>query len=485
MFRLPLGSNYVTEVNGRLTLQLLIAPALLLLTYIVYRAAALSFTLDESTTWLYYGAPSGFFPDSPDSNLANHHLLNTWLMKLCSIFFGTSEFALRMPNVLAGGGYLIASIAFAMKFPPVRGVLFFIAMTCHPYILQYFSMARGYGLAITFLFSGLFLAWQYWEESKSVKLLVGSLLLMVAAVGANLSTVDFVLPFFGLQFLLLLFSGTNRNRVHLIISFIAMSVITVLVWLHGNYLEKYHALHWGGTEGIWSETISSLCGSLSYDASYSINIRAMLRLFLEISCGIIVIGSIWNLFRIKERSTMVPLLSGSLLFTLAFILILHYWRGTLFPLGRTALFLVPLFIMTLMLTLNHFGNIMRRFTVIYSSFFCVALVIHLIMNANFRQTMEWYYEADSKQVALDLHELDPEGKQTLYTDWLLDGTMNYYRTRFTFSRQGFGENGKPTLDNDWALVDVWRHGYPDPMIWKMHRCYINNLILFKKRTVTE
>lgn len=477
--------DYFSKPNAKAAFRLLVSLALLLTVYVIYRAAALAFTLDEGTTWVMYGAPSGLFPDHPDINLANHHLLNTWLMKLSAYIFGTSEFALRLPNVLGGILYLGMALLMAIRFSPVQSVLFFITVTCHPYVLQYFSLARGYGLAMAFLLSGVYFSWRYWQETKSKNLMVFCVLVMFAAALSNLTVVDFILPFSALQLLILLFHRNHRNNVHALILFTGISGLGLLAWFHGNYLEEYGALHWGGSTGIWEDTVSSICAHLLYDASYSLNVRALVKLFLYISFGVILFGAIWSAIRRTERNVLLPLLTASLILTLAFMFFLNYWRGTLFPIGRTGLFLVPLFIITLNFALHFFSARLKAAVMIYSSVFSLALLAHLFVNANFYQTMEWNYEADIKKTALDLHVLDPKGNQTLYTDWLLDGSMNYYRTRMNLPRRGQGAKGKPDLLNDWALIDVWRYGYPDPSIWKMHRCYVNNLVLFKKRTTPD
>lgn len=469
------------EFSACTTARILLLPTAFLIVYIVLRAAWLSFTLDESTSWLLYASPKGLFPENPDLNLANHHLLNSWLMKFCAALFGPSEFVLRLPNVLAGCVYCGVAILFAKKLPFRNGLLLFAALTFHPYLLQYFSMARGYGLAAAALLTGLYFAWCFWEEGKKTKHLLAATVTLFLAVLSNLATVDFVLPFLGVQFVLLMVPAAHRNYRQATVTLTGVVAVCVLAWLHGNYLEANKALHWGGTNGIWEDSVSSLCSSLLYDAPYSLNARALVKLFLRISCGLILIAGVVTLSRRKQSPGFFPALVLSLLLSLVFMLVLHYWRGTLFPLGRTGLFLLPVFVLALLLALQHANKRFRAVADLYASFFVVVLLVHFVLNMNFRQTLEWYYEADSRTVAQDLHTLDPEGKQTLYCDWLLNGTMDYYRTRFTFSRAGQGSNGVPGLSNDWALIDVWRHGYPDPAVWEVYRRYANNLVLFRRK----
>src|ERR1041384_8080773 len=91
----------------------LLLPAIFLFIYIIIRAKVISLTWDEANTfWEYVRTPHWFTQDFNYMS-ANNHLLNTWLMKFSVGLFGESEFALRLPNVLAGGVFLVAAMKLA------------------------------------------------------------------------------------------------------------------------------------------------------------------------------------------------------------------------------------------------------------------------------------------------------------------------------------------------------------------------------------
>src|SRR5262245_39540278 len=82
----------------------LIISSLALLGVSIYRAT-LPFGYDESQSFASFtGRPELL-------RGAGHHPLNTALMRWCSRLFGNSEFALRLPNVVAHGLYLLAVLA--------------------------------------------------------------------------------------------------------------------------------------------------------------------------------------------------------------------------------------------------------------------------------------------------------------------------------------------------------------------------------------
>ena len=129
----------------------LLKPALcLVFAVIVIKAASADLTWDEAWTYLHYGrTPLGF----TQLDLANDHPLNSILVWASTWLFGNSEFIIRIPNVLAGGLYLAATARL------VRGarlkVLAFAICVLQPYLIDYFSLARGYGLAVALVQCGL------------------------------------------------------------------------------------------------------------------------------------------------------------------------------------------------------------------------------------------------------------------------------------------------------------------------------------------
>ncbi|MDO8898819.1 MAG: hypothetical protein Q7V19_14310, partial [Bacteroidales bacterium] len=91
--------------------------------------------------------------DSPFIKTANNHLINTWLIRQSTRLSGSnSELALRFPNVLA---FLVYGIAVWLILKPWKNnpLLYFSGyglLLLNPYMIDFFSLARGYGLALAF-----------------------------------------------------------------------------------------------------------------------------------------------------------------------------------------------------------------------------------------------------------------------------------------------------------------------------------------------
>ncbi len=139
--------------------------ALLLLSALLatnfYRAATQSIVHDEALSWQFYlsGPVSAIF----QTYTANNHFLATVLFRLSITLFGDSEFAMRLPTVLAGAWFFWTVFQLcALIFGD--GWLFLAAcaaLTLNPILLDFLVAARGYGLAMAGLFWALFqmLAW--------------------------------------------------------------------------------------------------------------------------------------------------------------------------------------------------------------------------------------------------------------------------------------------------------------------------------------
>ena len=132
----------------------------LLFVYIVYRAINLSITHDESGTFFHHiGKPFlSFFTDINSWQDANNHLLNTFLMQISTKLFGNSEIALRLPNVLASIVYFYYcyKIIIAIAHSNMQILLLQILLIANPFLLDFFSLARGYGLCLAFGTASIF-----------------------------------------------------------------------------------------------------------------------------------------------------------------------------------------------------------------------------------------------------------------------------------------------------------------------------------------
>ena len=130
--------------------------------YLVTRAFLVPMTYDEAATYLRYidAGPWALF----DFSVATNHFLNSVLTRLSSQLLGDAPWALRLPNVLAGFGYLIFAGALVRRADRgAVGLAGFVLVVANPYLLDYFALSRGYGLAIALLTGSVYFVLRWLE----------------------------------------------------------------------------------------------------------------------------------------------------------------------------------------------------------------------------------------------------------------------------------------------------------------------------------
>ena len=169
--------------------------------FLIVRAAGASFTIDEAGTYLNYldAPPMTMF----NFNVANNHLVNTLLAKLSSVLAGSSEFVLRLPNLLAYAAYFLFSFlilhrVIKKKLLVLPGCLL---LSLNPYVLDFFSLCRGYGLSLAFMTASLFFFFAFVnspsDRSRGLRL---SLVTALLAVMCNFSLLNVYLSLVGIAF---------------------------------------------------------------------------------------------------------------------------------------------------------------------------------------------------------------------------------------------------------------------------------------------
>lgn len=120
------------------------------------RAARAPLTYDEANTYLSFISPNilAIF----NFNTANNHFLNSLLAKISSAVAGSSEFVLRLPNLLAYAAYLLFAFLILDRFVKSKIIVLcgYLLLSLNPFVLDYFSLCRGYGLSLGFLMASLF-----------------------------------------------------------------------------------------------------------------------------------------------------------------------------------------------------------------------------------------------------------------------------------------------------------------------------------------
>ena len=154
--------------------------------YLIVKVASMPFILDEATTFVEFVQTGDLLP-TESRWTTNNHLLNTGLMWVFYQLFGDDEFVLRLPNLLAFLLYSLATFNLMRRLKSVSlKLLFAVGMVSPMFFLDFFAMARGYGLSFAFLLWAC-VNWLRAQESK--RAYFGAEISFFLAIMANLSII--------------------------------------------------------------------------------------------------------------------------------------------------------------------------------------------------------------------------------------------------------------------------------------------------------
>jgi hypothetical protein len=157
--------HFLRRIDRALLRLLVLGSSLFFIGYEVARAARSSFTCDEAGSYLDFISPNvlALF----NFNSANNHFMNSLLAKISSALGGTSEFVLRLPNLFAYAAYLLFAFLILNRFVKTKIIVFCgcLLLSLNPYVLDYFSLCRGYGLSLGFLMASLFFFFSFMDRT--------------------------------------------------------------------------------------------------------------------------------------------------------------------------------------------------------------------------------------------------------------------------------------------------------------------------------
>lgn len=400
-----------------------------LLGYVFLRAYTLSFTHDESLSFTVVDGNTRW------ALTANNHKLNTLLMSWCKTFFGSSEISLRLPNVLSFLLYLMGCFLILKNSKKDWLLLVgFCLMIFNPFLLEFFSLARGYGLSLGLMLMSIYFLLETESPqstaSKYLKYSFLSILFAILALYANLALINYLIV---VQIILVtkyLFVRTkDKDTAYFDFKFwgiIAAACIPLFLEIQTLLaLNESGELYFGAksfNEGLNSLITMSLSPSLDYD-------------FVVLSIKIIVLLclSLGLLLVISEKKFQSPLALLLMVMTLLLMgLFFEHWMfGAKFPMERTALFYIPLiavFIYHLFSDLSTLNKIKKSYYIVVAFSFCSFALANFAMSANITNSKVWHYDAHTKAVMEKIKEMtQQEAKiKSISNHWLFEPTINYY-----------------------------------------------------------
>lgn len=406
--------------------------SILLFIYVSYRAHNLSFTHDES---LSYTIIRG---DNSKIYTANNHLLNTVFMASSSYLFGESEFALRLPNILSFALFL-AGLFLVLRKSENK----WIAMACgslillNPLILEFFSLARGYGLSMGFLMMSLYFLFRNQFSYKTYQSLISDfkyvVLFAFLALCSSLSLINYyiaILVVFIIQYLLLVYNKNkkhDKNHISFILSTSLAIIPLVLSIAYLMFLNSLNRLYFGEYSLI--NMLNSIIVQSLYLTTYPGWIELIIKYFI---ISIIVATIIFIIFYKKASANLKKITGLFLLIVVGFIIENLIFKAK-YPSGRTGLFLIPIISILIYFLLTEVIQASKKqnqtiVSVVASIIIVVPMIINFSKNFTTEYTFTWQYDAHTKDMMTLLkdHYTVADSIYSISNHWLFAPSINYY-----------------------------------------------------------
>lgn len=451
---------------------------LILLAYTVARAILVSFTWDESWTFIHHVLPRMYFQEAHDKMGGNHHLLNVWGMIAAHKLFGSSELALRLPNLLAHALYLYATARIAlMARTTVVAVAAFLLLNLHPYLLDFFSLARGYGLACAWMMVALWRMACYHREGGGMRRLVLAASAAMLSAMSHVIMVNFLLAF-GLGFLLSwavqAWCGRRSMPWRQVAALAFIAAIGLAVVLpNALSLSSGGSLNFG-CDRFWGCMVDSLGMKFLYHHPYTTSISTMMAMILA---SVVIVCVVVLLHARKDGwlDQLGPMAFASvvLLACLIAFALQQWWFDVPLPRSRTALFLVPLlfFIPVQGLVAWPAGS---RIPMVMACAGCIPLLVHQWRSANLTYAVEWKPEGEVarmlqmiQQDHAPIAELRPI--VTLASGFESAGCVPYYRAKDSLQWLNVRprEFPQPFEQSDYYIVEYDGYDRVDTLNWEL------------------
>jgi hypothetical protein len=307
--------------------------------YVVLRAALVPWVHDECASLYWFVERGEYMPFQAHWDANNHVLssaIGTWAYRLA----GLGLFVSRIGSVLAFVVYAWASYHLGRRVQDdiVRWCLWAALLGC-PFVIEFFSLFRGYGLEVAFwlvAIEGLLRLTEAWRTRHLGHVLV-ALFLANAAVLALLPLWALVVASLGVFFVRSWnVLSTTPARLQQVVAYMLLGVVPLLLGVAIAFeLRAQGLLYHGSTEGFRAVTVSSLMYYVFHAEGMGVHLFVML---------VAVLATLAVVFHKGDRRALLvvsALLWADVLMRIAMAHFLH----VNYPKDRAAIHLVPLFIL--------------------------------------------------------------------------------------------------------------------------------------------
>jgi hypothetical protein len=414
----------------------------------IYRAATQSITTDEAFT--YNRSVVTPIPRLWDDFDANDHVLHTLLCKASVRLFGLSELTLRFPSLLGGFLYFWVCLRLSRRlFGDGWRMLVSVALlTLNPLMLDFCSIARGYGMATALL---LFSLYQLFELPHAPWRLYTAGIGLALALAANLTIlvpgVALVISYCAIRLLPPLLERQwprVRARINELVDHMAVpGVVTAFALLLLPMLHARREHFYAGSpnvafsltsiaEAVFWRPVPAWYGTWFYESFRPAFARLMALGVFPILLAAIAAASAIQLAAMRKKGNeptgldrFLLLAGGAITLSAAALWFGHTFLQAPYPYRRTGLYFVPLVTLAsaalfTRYRLHRAGAALT--TVVLGSF---------LLSPNVNYYDEWVFDAGTRRMVRHLRDNPPAGGSLkLATSPFVDHTVRFYQNLY-------------------------------------------------------
>lgn len=372
---------------------------LFLLTYFFLRAWFVAPIHDEVATFFHYIETGKIWGDEALKD-ANNHLLNSWLGYFLYRNFGEHFILFRLPSLIAFVAYFFATKAIVEKLTLGNWrYIGFVALNTIPWITDYFSYTRGYGLAIGLFMSALYYLLSFIKDKKVGQLAIG-LVLLNLTVFANVTylVISLLISCYWLLFTVLHWTNwTMKQCVFLSVSYLlCFFFLTPLIQFSFD-LKEAGALYYGSLDGLWEVTGKTVA---KYVLFYNESWLKIAFIILGFTAILLVLRSIKRLSLKQIITNQAFIFLYLIIGNVVALVFLAKVMGINYPEDRAAMYFVPLFILFVVQLLSE--NKQLKFVWIGLLFFPISFLLQLNLSTSVFSPDDRMSKAFYEQVRAEL-----------------------------------------------------------------------------------
>jgi len=307
--------------------------------YLGLRSYYIPLIHDETVTYYLYMQNGNFIPPWAYWD-ANNHLLNSAIGALTHFMFGHSPFVARLGSWLSFLPlvFFLYRISSLFKDSLTRWAILIPLLTT-PFFIEFFSLTRGYGMAMAWFIGTMFFAIQYIKTNAKSSLYWMTVTGILTSL-SSLSVIVAVLIVYGWIFLYTVF--TQKEPLgKWVARWFGVLVLPQLPLVYYVFQLKERGLLYYGGDDVVKFTLQPL-------ARYFLNNRELWWVF-AIAFSLVILVHLVNYFKtgVTEIFNPIRVFPFVLIVSVISVFAQHFILGVNYPEDRAALYFFPLLIISL------------------------------------------------------------------------------------------------------------------------------------------